>query len=181
MAWRDLYVVEDLPEFGTEGEPEFWSWADPESQVQFHADSEFKLVGKSSVRANVEPYSGGRVTLRFAPALKKTTSLADKSQLVFWLKTRNENLPAWQDLNPLVAIKSSNGTHVDFTPDRDLLSSPPYIEAREGWTYFQVPLAGSAEWKRSEGVLTDLAGVSLGFDSWGAPPLVIWVDGLSVK
>jgi hypothetical protein len=23
--------------------------------------------------------------------------------------------------------------------------------------------------------------IDLGFDSWGAPPLVIWVDGLGVK
>ena len=180
LAWRDLYAVEAVDELGTEGDVGAWSWIDPNSMVQFTRDNEVRLLGTSSLRANVQPYSGGRVTLRCTlpggPA-----SLEGKSQLVFWLKTRNEHVPAWQDLNPLVTLTGPDGKALQLTPASDFLSSPPYIEAREGWTYFAVPLAGNEEWKRSGDGIAVVKSIDLGFDSWDAPPLVIWVDGLGVK
>ena len=63
----------------------------------------------------------------------------------------------------------------------DLLSQPPYNEAREGWTYFVVPLDGDDHWQPSGDVLQTVTEIRLGFDSWGAPPLEIWLDGLSVR
>jgi hypothetical protein len=44
-----------------------------------------------------------------------------------------------------------------------------------------VPLAGNDEWKRSGDAVAAVKSIDLGFDLWGAPPLVIWVDGLGVK
>ena len=68
-----------------------------------------------------------------------------------------------------------------LTPIRDFLSQPPYIEAREGWTYFQVPLAGNQEWKRDGEIPSSIRSIDFGFDSWGAPPLSIWIDGVGLK
>src|SRR4029077_12029662 len=129
---------------GTEGAPENWSWQDPGSQVTFAADQDIRLVGRSSLRARVHPYSGGRVTLRFT-APQSPMNLAGKTHLTFWLKSRNESVPAWQDLNPLVAVVGVDGRQFHLTPVRDFLSEPPYNEAREGWTYFSVPLTGDAQ------------------------------------
>jgi hypothetical protein len=78
-------------------------------------------------------------------------------------------------------LTGPDGKALRLTPERDFLSSPPYIEAREGWTYFAVPLAGNEEWKRTGDAISAVKSIDLGFDSWGAPPLVIWVDGLGVK
>ena len=66
-------------------------------------------------------------------------------------------------------------------PQGDFLSSPPYNEAREGWYYFDAPLNGDKKWKR-EGDKIDVAHwLTLGFDSWGNPPLRIWIDGLAFE
>ena len=116
---------------------------------------------------------------------KDGISLAGKKQLVFWLKTRNENVPAWQDLNPLIALRGPGEKEAEaklqLTPKGDFLSQPPYNEAREGWSYFAVPLAGNDDWKKSGDLPSSLRAIELGFDSWGAPPLLIWIDGLGLK
>jgi parallel beta-helix repeat protein len=179
LAWRDLYVIDEAAELGTEATPQSWSWTDPGSQVKFAADKDAKLVGQSSLRANITPYSGGRVTLRFAP--DKALDLAGKTKLTFWLKTRNESTPAWQDLNPLVAILGEGKSRLDLVPARDFLSDPPYNEAREGWTYFSIPLAGDARWKASGELPPTAAELHFGFDSWNAPPLTVWIDGLGLR
>lgn len=185
LAWRDLYVVEDLPELGTEeqaadAEPRGWTWNDVGSKVAFANDAATRLIGKGSLRAHVDPYSGGRVTLRFTlPG--DSVGLTGKTRLVFWLKTRNENVPAWQDLNPLVAFIGPDGARLQLTPARDFLSAPTDNEAREGWTYFAVPLAGSADWQPSGDKPSAVKSFEFGFDSWGAPPLTVWIDGLSLK
>ena len=179
LAWRDVYVIEDVAELGTEDSPQAWTWSDPGSQVKFATDKDARLVGKSSLRASITPYSGGRVTLRFTPT--KPLDLAGKTQLNFWLKTRNESTPAWQDLNPLVTVAGEGKSRLELTPARDFLSEPPYNEAREGWTYFSVSLAGDANWKRTGELPAAAAELQFGFDSWNAPPLIVWIDGLTLQ
>ena len=38
LAWRDFYVVEEGPEWGTEGNAADWGWIDPQSKVVFADD-----------------------------------------------------------------------------------------------------------------------------------------------
>jgi parallel beta-helix repeat protein len=181
LAWRDFYVVEDVKELGTEGEAEQWGWIDPQSAVKFSDDREVKISGSTSVFAMVRPYSGGWVSLLYPKSRAAGLSLAGKKSLVFWLKTVNENVPAWQGPNPVVTLHESETKFARLTAKTDLLAQPPYNEAREGWTYFVVPLAGDEQWKREGVELRTANYLTIGFDSWGAPPLRIWVDGLALK
>ncbi|HEY3322719.1 MAG TPA: right-handed parallel beta-helix repeat-containing protein [Planctomycetota bacterium] len=188
LAWRDFYAVEDVEELGTEGQAADWSWVDPQSKAKFSDDREVRISGRSSLYALIQPYSGMRVNLLYPSSRKAGWPLAGKKSLVFWFKGVNENVPAWQDANPIVTLHETEQKFVRLTPKRDLLSAPPYIEAREGWTYFVVPLAGDELWKRdsSAGVpagaeMTTANWLTIGFDSWGAPPLRIWLDGLAFK
>ena len=129
--------------------------------------------------AFVDPYGGGRVTLGYRlPRSAKPPGAND--QLVFWLQTRDENTPAWQDVNPLVTLVDEQGNQLELVPARDLLSAPPYNEAREGWTYFVVPLRGNELWKRSGPELDSLQEIRFGFDSWAPPPLQIRFDGIAI-
>jgi parallel beta-helix repeat protein len=180
LAWRDLYIVENILEIGTDKSTDDWSWNDPGSRVTFELDTKNKLLGESSLLAKISPYSGGRVTL-VHKLPKDGVSLAGKKQLVFWLKTRNENVPAWQDVNPPITLRGSGDEKMTLTPKGDFLSQPPYNEAREGWTYFAVPLAGNDDWKKFGKLPATLRAIEIGFDSWGAPPLFIWIDGMGVK
>jgi PKD repeat protein len=177
----DFYVVGNSTEMGTEGNAAGWGWVDPMSKVKFSDDRETKIAGKSSLFAEVSPYGGFRLNLLYPSSKRAAWSLADKTRLIFWFKAINENLPAWQDANPIITLHESDDKFVRLTPKTDLLSSPPYLEAREGWNYFEVPLAGNAEWKREGGEITTVNFLTIGFDSWGQPPLKIWLDGLALE
>jgi len=181
LSWRDLYAVEDVAEFGTEGQADGWSWSDPQSRVRFSDDRAECISGEASVAALVEPYGGGRVSLLYPAAKNAAIPLADKAHLVFWVRAINENVPAWQSANPVVTLYESETRSVTLTPTVDLMSQRPNSEEREGWSYFTVPLAGSDLWKRDGSDLESLNYLTLGFDSWGAPPLRIWIDGLAWK
>ncbi len=180
LAWRDLYVVDPLDELGTEGSVESWSWSDVNSTVRFTVDPAVHLVGRTSTRADIQPYSGARTWLRLVPS-HTPQSLRDKRQLVFWIKTINENIPAWQDVNPQIRVVGAKGGVMRLIPTRDWLGSPIATEAREGWTYFCVPLSGNQDWRRDGEHPADVKAIEMGFDSWGAPPLVIWIDGLGLQ
>ncbi len=181
LGWRDLYAVEDVVEFGTNGQAGQWSWSDPQSQVHFSDDREQQISGGESLAAVVQPYSGGRVSLLYPAAKDAAVTLSDKTHLVFWIRAINENVPAWQETNPLVTLYESETTSATLTPVADLMSQRPNSEEREGWTYFAIPLAGDEQWKRAGVDLKQVNYLTIGFDSWGAPPLRIWIDGLAWK
>jgi parallel beta-helix repeat protein len=182
LAWRDFYVVEPLDEIATDGEAAKWAWDDNSSKVKFSDDAKTVIAGKSSLAALVEPYGGGRVNLRYPADKNAAIKLDGKNHVVFWMKAINENLPSWQDVNPVVTLYEDEDNYLRLAPKKDLLSSPPYIEAREGWTYVAVPLARDENWTRDgKGKVGTVKYFTIGFDSWGAPPLRIWVDGLGLK
>jgi hypothetical protein len=158
-----------------------WTWFDPDSRVKFSDDKEIHIAGASSVYALAQPYGGQRLNLLYPASKKAAWSLKDKTRLVFWFKAINENVPAWQDENPIVTLYESDQKFVRLTPKGDFLSSPPYNEAREGWSYFAVPLAGDGQWQREGADLSTANFLSIGIDSWGAPPLRIWIDGLALE
>ena len=181
LGWRDFYAVEEIAEMGTEGQAAAWSWIDPDSRVSFSDDRTTKIVGQSSLFAMVKPYSGNRVSLLYPSSKKAGIRLAGKTHLVFWIKAIDENVPAWQDMNPLVTLYESAEKSALLQPAVDLMSQRPNNEEREGWSYFVVPLAGNQLWKRTGPPLAVLNYLTIGFDSWGAPPLQIWIDGMALK
>jgi hypothetical protein len=183
LAWRDLYVVEPVTEIGTDGAGTTaqWSFIDPQSRVTFASDPEIKIAGNSSLRALVDPYGGERVSLQFPASGDLRIPLKGKSKLVFWIKFINENIPAWQNANPIVTLYETPTKLTRLEPRQDLLSNPPYNEARDGWTYISVPLTGDELWRREGDKITTVNSLTIGFDSWGAPPLKIWLDGLAIE
>ncbi|MCC7398946.1 MAG: right-handed parallel beta-helix repeat-containing protein [Planctomycetes bacterium] len=180
LAWRDVYVVDDLD---TAGDAAAWTWTDTTGRckVVFVADPEQRLVGESALRAEVDPYDGDRVSLQFPRQGGLAHTPRDGEQLVFWLRARNPGIPAWQDVNPLVTLHQDAGRRVVLRPERDLLSQPVANETRDGWNRFAVPLQGGQGWVREGEALTQVQWITLGFDSWGAPPLTIWIDGLGFR
>ncbi len=181
LAWRDFYVTEPVDEIGTEGQAARWSWIDPQSKAVFSDDSKVRISGEGSLYAFINPYGGGRVSLLYPAEKKLGLALAGKTHLVCWFKGINENVPAWQDANPLITLYENDTKFIRLTPKRDFLSNPPYIEAREGWTYFVVPLAGDEWWQREGADVSSVNYLTIGFDSWGVPPLHLWLDGLSIQ
>jgi len=54
-------------------------------------------------------------------------------------------------------------------------------EARNGWRRMEIPLAGNENWQTDGELPSRVRAISIAFDSWGAPPLQIWIDGLTIE
>jgi parallel beta-helix repeat protein len=175
LAWRDVYVVEAVEELGED--PAVWDVVEGDSKAAFTADRAVRIAGDASIRARIDPYGGARASLRLRT---KPLSLDGRSALVFWLRARNPHVPAWQGENPVVALHDGEAA-LRLVPRGDFLSAPPYNEAREGWTYFVVPLAGDERWKREGSAIAKVTALSIGVDSWGAPPIEVWLDGIGLR
>ena len=184
LAWRDVWVVDDAAEIGTEpgdaaagdGSVAGWRFEDPASQVAFSFDRERALQGQAALVARIEPYGGGRTTLFHD--LPDAMPLPAGGSIVVWIAARNPHVPAWQDGNPVFTLRDGEGRTMRLDPEQDLLASPPSSEAREGWLRVEAPLAGGAGWKRGGDAIAEIGSIGIGFDSWGAPPLDIRLDGL---
>ncbi len=180
LAWLDVYVTDDVD---LAADVDDWSFTDQSRQcrVAFRADLEQKLVGDSSIFAHVEPYDGMRISLVFPKSHKANWQLTTGEHLSFWLRALDPNVPSWQDVNPIVTLWESEQKSARLSPEHDLLSAPRDNEGRDGWNYFVVPLEGGDGWKREGPELSHIEWISLGFDSWGAPPLSFWIDGLALR
>ena len=184
LAWRDLWVVDDAAETGTEPEqgtdpgtaPAGWRLDDDASRAAFAWD-DAAIAGEASLLARLDPYGGGRATLvrSFGGA---GLPLPPGGSIVVWIRARNPNVPAWQDGNPRFVLRDRAGRTATLAPTKDFLASPPSTESREGWLRIEAPLDGGADWTREGPGLGEAAEIGIGFDSWGAPALEIRLDGL---
>jgi parallel beta-helix repeat protein len=175
-AW-DVFVIADGAELGTEGAARQWDWIDPQSKVRFADDDAIKLVGRSSLRADVGPYGGDRVWLRYKLAPNEVVDLTKKARLEFWLHAENPAIPCWQGANPIVTIVGPGGTR-RLTPKVEIINWTDHPECRAGWLLVRAPLAGDPGWAVDGPLPAAVESISIGFDSWGAKPFRVWIDGM---
>ncbi|RLS37342.1 MAG: hypothetical protein DWH82_11130 [Planctomycetota bacterium] len=189
-AWRDVYVVREVMELGTEGTPAAWGIEDfhdrkrsdqQTSKARFF-DSAEHLVGKTSLGVEINPYAGFRAALTYPRAKDAKWEMAGKTRLSFWLKAVNEDVTGWQG-GPFVVLHGEGGKKCLIEPrkGRDLMREMENNEAREGWRLFAIPLLGDERWQTEGDLPKMVTGVSLCFDSWGAPALRLWLDGLGLE
>lgn len=190
LAWRDFYVVSDVREVGTEGQAADWSIEDfhdrnrSNQQVSRAAftDDPDHLVGKSALGVVIKPYMGFRAALTYPKARDAKISLAGITRMVFWMKVINEDVTGWQG-GPFFVLHGDNDQkcHIEPKQGLDLMRQLDNNEGRDGWRRMVVPLGGNEQWQTDGTVPTELRAVSLCFDSWGAPTLRIWIDGLAFE
>ena len=190
LAWRDIYVVRDGAELGTEGTPMAWGIEDfqdrkksgQQTSIARFFDSAEHLVGKTALGVEIKPYAGFRAALSYPKERDARWHMAGKSKISFWLKAINEDVTGWQG-GPLVVLHGEGGKqcHIEPKKGRDLMREMDNSEAREGWRLFEIPLAGDERWQVDGEVPAMVTGISLCFDSWGAPALRLWLDGLALE
>jgi parallel beta-helix repeat protein len=190
LAWRDVYVVGADEVSGTEGELSNWTLTDfqervrsaeQKSRMQITADHQEKLVGNSSLGVTIDPYAGFRVALKWTAPMKEARQVSDQQRLSFWLKSINEDVTGWQG-GPFLTLHGALGEECLLEPaeGRDLMRELDDNEGRDGWRLFEIPLGGDTRWNRIGKLPATVTGISLSFDSWGAPPLKLWIDGLNI-
>lgn len=190
IAWQNVYVISNTSEIGTEGDASEWHVQDFDdrklssqqtSRAEFEIDTTERLCGKSSVRVVVRPYRGFRVALTTGSESLKQ-SLQGKSKLTFWLKAINEDSTGWQG-GPFVTLVDQVGKPYYLEPakGRDLMRESANSESREGWRLFEIPLTGDDVWQVDGTMPNAVNKISLAFDSWGAPTLRFWIDGLAFE
>jgi parallel beta-helix repeat protein len=187
LAWLDALVVEpdELP--ATAGDAARWTLVgaagaqDGASRAVF--DEQPGLLG-AALHAHVEPYDGGRVALLWPATRDARLPLAGRRRLALWMRALDPNIPAWQDGNPVLTLGDAAGRWLRWSPQRDLLADPPQARYRGAWMPLDVPLAGGEGWTREvspQGAPDTADWLSVGLDSWGAPPLDVWLDGLALR
>ena len=190
LAWRDLLVVEPVArELGTEAEAARWGYemesnADGKGRLLF-ADDSPAIIGTRSLRFTPNPYTGAYATATYPATRDADWNFKDRTQIRFWIKARNPNVPGWQSTGPVVRLLGAAG-QIEFKPVKDgnLLNDPPNSEARWLWMPIRIPLAGDAAWQRTDTgtvALDHIDALSLSLDSWGADPFIVWLDGLTVE
>jgi len=193
MAWRDVYVVREGDELGTEGSVHGWSFRMPNDaakagRVAFSVSSE-ALVGRSAIEARVDPYPGGPVELLFlVPVSERAANPAGQKALTFWLKRRCEHYRSFDGPNPVVTLYGPRA-RATYAPQGkanliDSWENPS--ESRWGWLLFTIPLAGDEVWMRQrEGEapaepLDAVEAIGFQFNACGDEPFTIWLDGLAL-
>jgi parallel beta-helix repeat protein len=190
LAWRDLLVVEPVaPELGTEGQAGLWGYelennTDGKGRMIF-TDETDAIIGGRCLRFTPNPYPGAYATAIF-PALRNAGwNFSNCKRIRFWIKSRNPNVPGWQNAGPVVRLLGAHG-QVEFKPPKDanLLNDPPFSEARWLWMPVSIPLAGDSLWeRRSQGEISleHIDALSISPDSWGGDPFMVWLDGLGIE
>jgi parallel beta-helix repeat protein len=191
LAWRNFYVVNDVQEIGTEGTASAWSIEDFHernrsntqiSRAEFTDDATDRLVGKSALRVVIRPYAGFRAALTYPRDHNAAWSTKGKTKLTFWMKVINEDVTGWQG-GPFLVLHGDGDQKCYVEPRQglDLMRQMDHNEGRDGWRRMEVPLRGGDQWQLDGAVPDSLKAVSLAFDSWGAPTLRIWIDGLAIE
>lgn len=191
LAWRDVYVVKEVDELGTESSADEWSLEDFQdrkrsdqqvSRATFHDDNGVFLVGNSSLAVSISPYAGFRAALTYPSKQDAAWPSAGKTKVAFWLKAINADTTGWQG-GPFLVLHGEGGKrcYVEPASGKDFMRELEYNEAREGWRRLEIPLQSDERWKVDGEVPKTITAISLAFDSWGAPPLKLWIDGLSME
>jgi hypothetical protein len=179
--WHDGAPTADLP--GTMA-PGRWTLQAHVGQAATFEAAAGCAPGDVAVHAHVEPYDGDGLVLVWPATRDLALPLAGRATLAFWIRARDPNIPAWQGLNPVLALHADDERWLRLTPTRDLLGDPPDIHFRDEWQLIEVPLAGGDGWTREigPGGAPDVANwIGVGLDSWGAPLLDVWLDGLALR
>jgi parallel beta-helix repeat protein len=190
LAWRDLLVVQPVArELGTEGQAGRWGF---ELELNDHGkgrmlfqDDPKGIIGANCLRFTPNPYPGAYATALYPASRDAAWNFSGATQLRFWIKAQNPNVPGYQNAGPVIRLLGSSG-QIEYKPAKDanLLNDPPFSEARWLWMPVIVPLAGDAQWSRTlrgEVTLERIDALSLSLDSWGGEPFTVWLDGLTVE
>ena len=111
------------------------------------------MVGSKSLLIRPDPYAGEDVTFFFPQNRKAGWDLSNRKAMSFWIKFENPNNGGFQGPNPIIRVHSGKAAY-SYTPaykgmPRNLMGDLPYSEARHGWLYVTVPLAGGDDWLRN--------------------------------
>jgi parallel beta-helix repeat protein len=190
LAWRDLLVVPAVAnELGTEGQADKWGFDlelnDAGQGRVWFANETPGLIGKTCLRFRPDPYPGAYASVIYPRTRDAGWNLAGRREIRFWIKTRNPNLPGFQNAGPVVRLVARGG-QIAYQPAKaaNLLNDPPSSEARWLWLPVTIPLAGDAQWERAvtgEAALERIDALSLALDSWGGDPFTVWLDGLAIE
>jgi parallel beta-helix repeat protein len=187
LAWFDVYVTDNTPEIGTQGQAAQWSFFDPDepnATASFTNDAVNRIVGASSVRMTTD---SGFPFHWFYPAQRNAAlDVTGRQTLAFWVKRLNSTPLGWQDgiiFNPTIRLGTDANNYFEYAPREDVFLSSPNEEDWYGWQYITVPLAGDAFWVRTtvgSPSLSTINSVELITDTWDHG-YTIWIDGLGFK
>ena len=98
------------------------------------------------------------------------------------MKVINEDVTGWQG-GPFLVLhgEGDQRCYIEPKPGIDMMRHMEHNEGRTGWRRMEIPLQGNDLWQTDGNIPATARAVSLAFDSWGAPTLRIWINGMSIE
>jgi parallel beta-helix repeat protein len=191
-----VFVTERGREIGTEGQASAWRLIDFHERTQSPAQfsrARFSdvagphVVGEQSIAITINPYAGFRAAMRYPADGDLDLPVGEQHVLSFWIKAINADTTGWQG-GPFITLHGSDGTvcHLEPAEGHDLMRERAVGEKADDWRLMRVPLCAidtvaPGLWQRSGALPQRLQAISIAVDSWGAPPLSLWLDGLMLR
>lgn len=155
----------------TEGNASAWgTFASDGAASSVANDSTRVQVGGSSLR--FETQSGFDTGVRYPKSGSAHWDLRAKTHLVFWTYAVNTTQYGFQGNQPVVVLHTPTGDYT-YTPQDQLVPN-------RAWRSYSVPLAGSAQWARTETgtpQLSDVSWLEIHDDTWDYG-FTIYYDGV---
>lgn len=161
-----------LPGDLAEGSAASWSsFAQDSAATSVADDSSVFKVGSKSVKFVTA--SGVDTGVRYPVSGDAHWNFGDADHLTFWAYAVNSNGGGFQGNQPVVVLKSPNGSF-RYEAQGVLMSD-------SAWRLYQVPLAGGGPWiltTTGSPTLADVVQLEIHHDTWGAG-FTVYYDGLS--
>lgn len=168
-AWaQSLPAPDELTEF----QSSIWEAGAEGASAQVFDDTDRVRVGEASLRFETD---GGFDTWLLAPASRNANwDFSVSGGIAFWVYAENNNI-GFQNNSPWIRLHSSAQDYIELHASYDILN-----EARGNWRYFEIPLSGNNEWRRTIVGTPDLSAIrwiEIHADTWEAG-FRLWIDGL---
>lgn len=181
LAWFDIYAVEKGEVIGTEFAAQEWGTKNSSETryTRISSDQIHKVCGDESLKV----VSNDELGCFYFPQTKAANwNIEEKKFISFWMKYEHETRDGFVDFQtPIVRIATDHENYLEFLPvefQPNWTQRPS--EARNGWTYFTIPLMENENW-HSHTVGTPAASninyIEFNFHSKGGN-YYVWLDGL---
>lgn len=155
----------------TEGNASNWTtFASDGAAASVSNSATYVKVGAQSIR--FDTLSGFDTGVRYPRTGNPHLNVSAKNYLVFWAYAINNNI-GFQDNQPVVVLKSTNGGKYTYTPQGALMTN-------NAWRKYMIPLAGDATWVRTTTgapTLADVSQIEIHQDTWDYG-FTVYYDGL---
>lgn len=173
LTGRAVRVLDSAPEIGDEAK----QWR---SLVGKLAEIPSELSGERTILATTDRAKpSDSIQVEWRP--DNPLSVRGKTEFVFWLKGRIDEIYGWPGVNPVVTFFDEKGDACVATPTHCFLNSPARTEYRDDWQRIAIPFENGSEWTFDRPIPDSVTSVVWTFQTGAEKDASVCIDGLNLR